>query len=344
VALAREAGLRRIEVIALAQLGTAALRRGQSDQAAAVFDEVIPLVRELGDPQHLATVLESRGMIARLQGDRAKAQALQQESLVLRRSLGNQAGIAYCLISLADGEDDPDLMAMMLEEALAIGRQLKERQIEGAALFNLGVVARLRGDASAATRFGEALEVARDSSLRVVAVDCIAELAGVLVAKWPKRAARLIGAAAAQRAALGVTPTQDEADHMAGLALRLQKDLGPGEFVAAEAEGRSLTLEAATVEALAGVAVESLMTAATGRMATGPEPTSADALGQGFGLTERELDVLRLLAEGRTDREIAETLFISAKTVGHHVTRILGKLGVESRTGAVALAIRRGLV
>jgi DNA-binding NarL/FixJ family response regulator len=62
------------------------------------------------------------------------------------------------------------------------------------------------------------------------------------------------------------------------------------------------------------------------------------------GLTRRELDVLRLLAGGHQQQEIASRLFISPKTVSSHIQRILGKLGVHSRAQAVALAHREGLV
>ena len=61
-------------------------------------------------------------------------------------------------------------------------------------------------------------------------------------------------------------------------------------------------------------------------------------------LTQRELDVLRLIVDGQPDREIAETLFISPRTVTTHVTNILNKLGVNSRSAAVAYAVRNGLV
>ena len=57
-----------------------------------------------------------------------------------------------------------------------------------------------------------------------------------------------------------------------------------------------------------------------------------------FGLTERELEVLRLVAEGRSNREIAGELFISPKTASVHVSNILGKLGVASRGEAAARA------
>ncbi len=63
-----------------------------------------------------------------------------------------------------------------------------------------------------------------------------------------------------------------------------------------------------------------------------------------YGLSPRERDVLNILAEGRTDRDIAGRLFISERTVHVHVRRILAKLGVSSRTEAAGVAIRQGLV
>ena len=73
--------------------------------------------------------------------------------------------------------------------------------------------------------------------------------------------------------------------------------------------------------------------------ANGPD---ADALAE-TGLTPRELDVLRGLLAGKTNRQIAADLFISDKTAGHHVSRILGKLGVHTRGEAAATARRLGL-
>jgi DNA-binding CsgD family transcriptional regulator len=62
------------------------------------------------------------------------------------------------------------------------------------------------------------------------------------------------------------------------------------------------------------------------------------------GLTAREIEVLRLLVEGKSDREIAEALYISPRTVMRHVSNILGKLEVESRTAAATYAVRHELV
>jgi len=79
-------------------------------------------------------------------------------------------------------------------------------------------------------------------------------------------------------------------------------------------------------------------------------PSAHDAAGQDgepqrranheLGLTPRERDVLALIAEGRTDRQIAEALFISPRTVAMHVSSILAKLGVTNRGEAAAVAHR----
>jgi DNA-binding NarL/FixJ family response regulator len=76
------------------------------------------------------------------------------------------------------------------------------------------------------------------------------------------------------------------------------------------------------------------------RMAARPgePPTAADAL------TGRELEVLRLLAQGKANKEIAAQLVISERTVKFHVSAILGKLGAGNRTEAVRIGVQRGLV
>ncbi|GAA1372615.1 helix-turn-helix transcriptional regulator [Streptomyces beijiangensis] len=73
---------------------------------------------------------------------------------------------------------------------------------------------------------------------------------------------------------------------------------------------------------------------------TSPGPVAASAPDDGFGLTSREQDVLRLVAVGRSNRQIAEELFISPKTASVHVSNILAKLGVTGRGEAAALAHR----
>jgi DNA-binding NarL/FixJ family response regulator len=88
------------------------------------------------------------------------------------------------------------------------------------------------------------------------------------------------------------------------------------------------------IEALAKRARMSLVEEAKGSMSRGRQ----------FDLTSREREVLGLVAAGRTNRQIAEDLFITEKTAGVHVSNILGKLGVERRTEAAAVAHRQGLI
>jgi DNA-binding NarL/FixJ family response regulator len=63
-----------------------------------------------------------------------------------------------------------------------------------------------------------------------------------------------------------------------------------------------------------------------------------------FGLTPREREVLEQLTAGKTNKQIAEALFISASTAGVHVSNILSKLGVATRTEAASMALSQGLV
>ena len=109
--------------------------------------------------------------------------------------------------------------------------------------------------------------------------------------------------------------------------------LGEAEFAAAHAAGRALPLTVVLAEA-------ERRTASSYKPATGEH---AGRSGMPVGLTARELEVLRLMASGRTNREIAAALFVTQRTAATHVTHILGKLGVESRVEATAWAIRHGL-
>jgi DNA-binding CsgD family transcriptional regulator len=81
-------------------------------------------------------------------------------------------------------------------------------------------------------------------------------------------------------------------------------------------------------------------------LTTPTEPVQPDegAASRPFGLTDRELDVLRLLGQGKTNPEIAAALFISPRTAGVHVTHILRKLDATTRVQAATIAERAGLL
>ena len=108
---------------------------------------------------------------------------------------------------------------------------------------------------------------------------------------------------------------------------------------AARASAMGAALLAADVAALARRARIDLDAAAAPRRDAEPDDSPVARL----GLTPRELEVLLLVAEGRTNRAIGETLFMSEKTASVHVSRILAKLGVHGRVEAAAVAHRLGL-
>jgi DNA-binding CsgD family transcriptional regulator len=76
------------------------------------------------------------------------------------------------------------------------------------------------------------------------------------------------------------------------------------------------------------------------RARSGPEPAAEEA----GPLTPREAAVLALVAEGRTNRQVGEVLYISEKTVSVHLSRVMAKLGAAGRTDAVAIGYERGLI
>ena len=107
-------------------------------------------------------------------------------------------------------------------------------------------------------------------------------------------------------------------------------------------------LKNVTADELAGA----IRAAAVGRPTLAPEAqraliqaaTAPRSGATGLALTERELDVLRLMAQGKNNPEIAEQLIVSRSTVKFHISSILGKLSAASRTEAVAIALQRKLV
>jgi DNA-binding NarL/FixJ family response regulator len=74
---------------------------------------------------------------------------------------------------------------------------------------------------------------------------------------------------------------------------------------------------------------------------TGPHPGEASSLPN--GLSEREVEVLRLIADGSSNREIAEQLVLSVRTVERHITNIYGKIGARGKADATAYALRHDL-
>jgi DNA-binding NarL/FixJ family response regulator len=114
-------------------------------------------------------------------------------------------------------------------------------------------------------------------------------------------------------------------------AVATREALGEEAFAAGWSAGRALALRQAIAEAHDLVS------------AVASEPPVADP-SAAHGLTPRELEVLRLLVEGRSDKEIGAALFIGHRTAQDHVSNLIGKLGVANRTEAAAVAVRAGMI
>ena len=115
-----------------------------------------------------------------------------------------------------------------------------------------------------------------------------------------------------------------------------------GRLSSTKVETPSADGRAPKIQEVAAEAIRIALAASTVPTAAPAAPVAST--GPGGALSPRELDVLRLLVEGQTDREIGDALFISPRTAMAHVANILGKLEVPSRTAAAALAVRQGLV
>ena len=195
-------------------------------------------------------------------------------------------------------------------------------------LHNLGYVALGRDDPRDAVRlFLEGADGYRDiGGDRRALAECVIGLGAAAVRlRQPELAARLFGAAEATLEALGTSITPSNRADYERARSELAARLTPEQLAAYLAEGRQLSVEQALELG------RELATAQSGAL-----PLA--------GLTNRELEIARLLARGYRNRQIAESLVITEKTAANHVQRVLDKLGVRSRAQVAARAAELGLV
>jgi predicted ATPase/DNA-binding CsgD family transcriptional regulator len=321
-------------------LGNAARFHGDYARAREALEESLDLYKKLGDISGTGAALHFLGLVARDQGDYARAEEMCRESLRLNRELGDTSRVAFSLHSLglvARDQSDHAQAEMLFRESLALFRELEDTWGVTTALVSLGVTARLRGDdARAAELLQESLRLRRDLGDKAGIAECLEGLAAVAAERLdPRRAARLLGAGEALRASIGAQfPPVHQAD-CERAAAGARKRLGRTAFEAARAAGRTMDAGTAIEEALA------LALPAT-PSESGPPEHAAGPVSMG-SLTQREGEVAALIAQGRTNKEIARTLVITEGTAANHVQHILNKLGLNSRAQIAAWAVAHRL-
>lgn len=354
---------------ALNGAGYLAWFQGDSERATALREEGLRLPRQRGDKGGIAAALNGLGRLAFTRGDYPAARTMLEEALTMHREIGEKWGIAESLFlsgTAAAFQNDP-AAARLLEEALALFREAGDRGYIADSLGVLGMLALGRGDYAAARSlaeecratveslggrrsgkvsgilgdvalgqgewetaralYEEALPILQDLDDEWWIAWCLEGLAGVAASqRQPARAAQLFGAARALREAIDAPrPVAYRTDYERNLAAA-RAQLDKATFAAAWAEGRKMTPRQA-------LAAEE----------PAPDPTTPPPA-YPAGLTRREVEVLGLVAAGLTNPQIAQRLFISARTVNAHLNSIYGKCGVNSRSAATRFAVEQDLV
>jgi predicted ATPase/DNA-binding CsgD family transcriptional regulator len=302
--------------------------------SAALLHEALRLGREAGDARAIIEVLVARGHLAIEAGDLDLAEAELTEALALERAQGatvRQYGPLFRLGYLNKFRGNHGVSEAWFTQCLDVARAGASQRAIAWSLEALGTTAREQGHhRRAAALFAEALSILQDLPDPDALANCLRSLGSIAAVRGqPASAARLFGASEALLERHGYTVGPLEVQYRERLYAVAREALQASTFANAWAAGQALAIDEAIAEAFA-IAEE----AATETQSKAEVPA---------GLTPREVDVLRLLVDGRSDREIAEALFVSRHTAANHVGSILSKLGVPSRAAAAAWAVRNDL-
>ena len=312
-----------------ALLGASLTLRGSYAEAETMLDEAVGLAREIGNILVLATALVFRLRLAVAAGaepDEADTDDAVSLSEVLEfhvmvsnaRQARGAAALKQGLLETARTE---------FGEALTHARRCNSNWLVSQSLNGLAKLARAEGELEGAeAQAYESLATAVDGAAPTGIADSLAVLGGLALERqeW-LRAARLLGASETVSKSVGyVRFSSDQRTYEADSAAARQ-ELGDAEFQRACEEGMAMSTE------------DALIFAAKGRGSRHRPPTGWASL------TPVERQVVQLAAEGLTNPEIGERMFISKRTVQAHLSAIFGKLGVSSRTQLAAQVTRRGV-
>jgi predicted ATPase/DNA-binding CsgD family transcriptional regulator len=341
--LSKEAGLQKGAIAAdlLIVVGEAAVRtKGESERAKELLEEALALSREAKDDRCIAWSLGSLANVSHSQGDHERAKELYEEALTLSRRSGGAETVGAQLLSLGYEyllEGDHERAARLNEEAARLLRERGYRSGLEYALDNLGWAVLLGGEHERAARvFEESVSLCKELGDRSTAAESLEGLACVAGAGGEaERAARLFGAAQALYEAGGYHHTPRELALREPYLAEARSRLEGAAWERESEEGRAMTLEGA---------IEYALCEEEGVAPTKPTPERSKRSERPAALTRREEEVAALVARGLTNRQIAQELFLSERTVEKHVSKILRKLRLASRAEIAAWTTERSLL
>jgi DNA-binding CsgD family transcriptional regulator/tetratricopeptide (TPR) repeat protein len=311
---------------------------GAYERAAATAQTLLDLARHDNDATGEAMGLLQLSFVAGAARDHDTAVERSEAALARFRALGCRGWLPWAALRaglerLRRG--DVDRAEKLFREAVNLFLELGNEGGTAMALCNLGLALQGKGDIAGADLVLRAAlnrEVVLEREWQIV--DVLLGLADVALARRQvRRAVVLLGAIEALGEKVGYVRHGWVRDAFDRIESGTRFALGNNVFARLWQQGQTMPLHAAVTEALAAEDDRD-----------SPVSLTHDAGLEAPGLTLREREVLRLLVEGHSDRQIAEALSISRKTAGNHVSRILAKLDVETRTAAATQAVRRGLV
>jgi predicted ATPase/DNA-binding CsgD family transcriptional regulator len=327
----------------LSLLSYVALNQGDYINARLYIERSLALFREVEDSWGIAYALRYLGEVMLQLGEYDAASAVVEESQAVSSQLSYVSGIAYALTSkghIVLRKGDPETARSLIEESLVKHREGGHQKGITYALFLLAKVAYYQGAYAEAYRFyEECLTLLEKLVERDVQAGCLEGLGIVALAlKLPAWAAQLWGAAAQLRENVRTPMLPLDRTDYTRAEMEVREQLGEERFAVLCEQGRKMT----PMQALAS------------REQIQPEPDIAAPLAASSKslpvsplsekLTTREMDVLRLLAQGLTSAQIAERLVIGLVTVNSHVRSIYSKLGVKSRSAATRYAVEHHLL
>jgi len=324
---------------ALGDLGSLALDRGDYEEATTLLEESLTLHRELGSKEEVVGVLNGLGVLTSAKGDREQSISFFSEALALSRGAGNVRKNATSLGNLGITmlvHGNPEQATVLLEESLALFRDIGDSSNIAIGLMYSALAALTKGGHERVKALSQEslalLQIAEDEQH---VPDCLEIMAGGAGAQGlARRAARLWGAAEAMREAIGVPLQPEDRKLLDPYLATARSNLGEVAWQTSLAEGRAMMPEQAIEYSLS--AEDPVLPPPVARR-PGRRPATLAPL------TPREEEVAVLVSRGLTNRQIASELYISEHTVATHITKILKRLALSSRSRLSAWVAERKL-